>query len=159
MTKKKARLEELIICLVLVVVGVGLIVSAQGIQTGVTMGQGGDFLPKLCSKLWLLISVLLLLTTMKKTEEAFSIKEAVQMRGFFGTLALLVAYGIALKPVGFVICSIFYMFIQMIIFVPEDKKSKKMYLVFAAISIAMPILVNILFVDVFSLVLPAGILK
>ncbi|MGL5434797.1 MAG: tripartite tricarboxylate transporter TctB family protein [Lachnospiraceae bacterium] len=159
MTKKKTKLEELIICLALVVFGVALVVSAQSIQTGVTMGQGGDFMPKLCSKLWLLISALLLITTMIKPEERFLIKEAVQLRGFLATMTILLVYGLALKPVGFVISSIVYMLVQMIIFVPDDKRSTKMYLIFAVISVIMPILVNMLFVDVFSLVLPAGILK
>lgn len=159
MTMNKTKLEEMIISLVLVVVGAALIISAQGIETGVTMGQGGDFMPKLCSKLWLLISVLLLLNTIRTPGESYAVKEAVQLRGFFGTMALLLFYGIALRPVGFVICSMIYMFLQMLIFVPSDKRSKKMYLIFAVISIVMPILVNMLFVDVFSLVLPAGILR
>ena len=149
--------SEIIIAAVLTVVGIALWFSARQIQTGAVMGQGGDFMPKLCSWLWLIISVLLLISAVM--EEDDGVKEmGINIKGFLATLALLFVCVLLLKPVGFVLTSIGYMFLQMLLFVPAELRNKKNYIFFVIISVILPIAVNALFVNVFSLILPTGIL-
>ena len=152
------RVSDIVIHMVLLIFGVGLWVSAQGIEVGAAMGQGGDFMPKLCATIWVLLSALLLVSSFieKKSEKE---KSEGSVKGFFATLVLLFVYILLLKPVGFVITSILYMFVQMLLFVPKEQLEKKRIVSFAVISVILPILVNLLFVHVFSLILPAGILK
>lgn len=152
------RVSEILVNMVLLIAGVGLWVSAQGIKVGAAMGQGGDFMPKLCSTIWVLLSALLLASSFldKRKEET---KSEGSVKGFLATLVLLFFYILLLKPVGFVITSMVYMFVQMLLFVPKDQMEKKRIILFAVISVILPILVNLLFVHVFSLILPAGILK
>ena len=120
------------------------------------MGQGGDFMPKLASGLWLLIGGLLVVYTIWDKcpkEEAKG-----NLKGFLLTLVLLFMYVLLLEPVGFVITSIVYMFIQMMLFVPRELVNKKRLIVFAVVSFLLPVLVNLLFANVFYLILPTGIL-
>ncbi|WP_367568692.1 tripartite tricarboxylate transporter TctB family protein [Lacrimispora sp.] len=154
---KTKNFSELVVNMVIFIFGALLFVSAQSIEVGAAMGQGGDFMPKLCSALWLLISGLLVVTTVLDKcprEEG----EKGNLKGFFLTLILLFLYVLLLEPVGFVITSIVYMFIQMMLFVPKELVNKKQLIVFTVVSVLLPVLVNLLFENVFYLILPAGIL-
>jgi putative tricarboxylic transport membrane protein len=80
------------------------------------------------------------------------------VKGFVATFVLLFAYIFTLDILGFVISSILYMFIQMCIFVPKELGTKRNYILFVIISVVTPIIVNEVFVEVFSLILPTGLL-
>lgn len=54
-----------------------------------------------------------------------------------------------LDILGFVISSALYMFIQMCIFLPKELKSKRNYILFLVLAVVSPVLINILFVEVF----------
>ena len=72
------------------------------------------------------------------------------------TFVLLAAYVLLLKPVGFVITSIVYLFLQMNVM--SDEPTVKQRVVFAVLSVIVPVIVYYVFVNLFSMVLPAGIL-
>lgn len=151
------KLSETLVNLVLVLTGAALWLAAQKIEVGAAMGQGGDFMPKLCSTIWLIIAILLFVFGLRAPDTGKG-EASVSVKGFVITLLLLFAYVLLLKPIGFVITSIVYMFIQMMLFVPAELRSKKNYIIFAIVSVVLPIAVNLLFVNVFSLILPTGIL-
>lgn len=155
---KTGKISVVIFNMVLFLVGIVLLISAQSIEVGAAMGQGGDFLPKLCSLFWIIISGLMLASSAFKNT-AQSEEEKGNIKGFLLTLVLLFLYVLLLKPLGFVITSSLYMFLQMLLFVPRELINKKKLILFAVISILLPVLVNLLFANVFSLILPAGILK
>lgn len=48
------KLAEYIIDLVLLLVGIALAVASQSIPPGSSIGIGGDFMPKVCTKIWIL---------------------------------------------------------------------------------------------------------
>lgn len=151
------KIAELIIDIVLLFLGIGLYVSSQSIDPGNSMGIGGDFMPRVCTLLWIFISIGLLVTeifTSNNHEKGIT----ANIRAFFGTLILLFAYIYTLDDIGFIITSAIYMFIQMCIFVPAELRNKRNYLLFLVLSIIIPFAIDKLFVDVFSLILPTGIL-
>ena len=152
------NLASNIVNLVVLIMGVALFISAQGIETGAAMAQGGDFMPKLCAGIWVALGILLFLFGLREKPEEGG-KSQVSIKGFAATMVLLFVYILLLKPVGFVITSIVYLFLQMCLFVPAEKRTKKSYILFAVISVVVPFAVNWLFVNVFALILPAGILK
>lgn len=63
-------------------------------------------------------------------------------------------YMIAFQPVGFVVSSIVYLFLQMLLL--SDKTNRKI-LLFAVIAIILPVAVDALFVYVIKMPLPVGI--
>ena len=81
-----------------------------------------------------------------------------KLKNWAATLVLLFLYILLLDKLGFVVSSVLYMFIQMCLFVPAEFRSKKNYILFAVISLVLPVAVNLLFVNAFSLILPTGVL-
>ena len=148
---------ELIIDIVLLVTGIGLFISSRTIDPGSAIGLGGDFMPKVIAVLWILISIGLLVNEMS-TPDYHNKELTASVKGFVATFVLLFAYIMLLDILGFVISSVLYMFIQMCIFLPKELKSKRNYILFLVLAVVSPVLINILFVEVFSLILPTGIL-
>lgn len=148
------NLSRNIVNLVLALVGIGLFISAQGIKTGAAMAQGSDFMPKLLTGIWVVLSIAIFLSGLRENKE--DPKNAVSIRGFIATLVLLFAYIALLQPIGFTVASILYVFIQTLLFAPKEYKTMKNYIIFAIIAIILPIAINLLFTNVFSLILPEG---
>ena len=70
------------------------------------------------------------------------------------TAALIAAYALALKPVGFVISSFVYLWLQMLVLQEEKKHWKLMTIVAVICSLG----IYLMFTKVFSVMLPRGIL-
>lgn len=151
------KIAEYIIDLVLLLSGIALAISSESIDPGSSIGIGGDFMPKLFTKLWVFLALCLLLWE-KMTPDDHQKGITANLKCFFSTLLLLFVYILLLDPLGFILSSILYMFLQMCIFVPKELQDKKTVFLFLILSVAIPIGVNELFVDVFSLILPTGIL-
>ncbi len=148
------NLSSNIFNLLLVIAGVALFMTAQNIDTGSAMGAGGDFMPKLLTTIWLIFSILIFITGLRQKGSA----ESMDTKGFIMTLVLLFAYIFLINILGFTLISIVYVFIQMLLFAPKENRTKKTYITFAAISVIAPILVNLIFANVFFLILPEGML-
>lgn len=141
--------------IVLLLVGIALFCSAQTIEAGAVLGQGADFMPKLMSIAWIVLCALNLFRGFREPEGE---KGNGSVRRFLVTLALLFAYIYLLNPIGFTLASILYVFAQTLLFVPKEKRNVRNYVLFAVVSIVIPIAINLLFENVFSLILPEGML-
>lgn len=71
------------------------------------------------------------------------------------TLLLLITYVLLMKPLGFIIASSLYLFVQMYIM---SRKENRNYIIFAVVSIFSSVLVYWAFKGFFNLMLPAGLL-
>lgn len=145
---------------ILLILSIILFVAAQDIETGAAMAKGGDFMPKVCSGIFMGLSALLLILNIIKEKDNKEIEDkdskSINVKGFLYTLGLLFIYILLLKPIGFIIMSIIYLFLQILLFSPKEKRN---YMLFITISIVVPVAVNYLFINVFSLILPGGLLK
>lgn len=74
--------------------------------------------------------------------------------GGIGTIVLMVLYMLAFQPVGFVVASAVYLFLQMLLL--SDNTNRKVVL-FAIVSVLLPLAVDALFVFVIKMPLPVGI--
>lgn len=151
------KLSERIMSVVLLISGVALWVRAQAIDAGTTMGQGSDFMPRICATMWVILAAILVLQAMKMpsgTDKELDIN----MKGYLLTLVYLFAYIALLNIVGFSIASILYIFAQMMLYVPDDARTKRNIIIFVVLAVVIPIAVEQLFANVFSLLLPTGIL-
>ena len=147
--------SEIIVDSFLLLIGIGLRINAQTIRVGNTLGQGSDFMPKLCTTLWIVIAAGLLLEALRMEDDKDK-KLEMSLTGFFLTILLLTAYIFFLKKLGFVLSSVLYMFLQMMLFVPPVYRTKKNIIIFLVLSLFVPIAVYELFVNAFGLLLPAG---
>lgn len=74
------------------------------------------------------------------------------------TALALFLYIALLDTLGFVLSSILYMAAQMLIFIPLENRNRKHYIMIGVLALVVPLLINEVFEEVFSLLLPAGIL-
>ncbi len=151
----KKNFESNLFNLLFVIVGVVLFISAQTIKTGVTTTSiGGAFLPKIVTGLWLVTSILLFVFGLKSTADESP--EQMNKKGVIVTFILFVFYIGMINILGFVICSIIYLVFQILLFMPTELRNKRNYILVGAISLVVPILTNLIFVNAFSLIMPAG---
>ena len=74
------------------------------------------------------------------------------------SLILALLYVFLLKPVGFIICTLFYLFGQIIVLAPDTHRTKKDLIMYLIIDVVFTLVVYFLFRMGFKIVLPAGIL-
>lgn len=75
--------------------------------------------------------------------------------GGVGTIVLMFAYMLGLEPVGFILSSIIYLFLQIMLLSNKDNRKP---VLFAIISVLLPIGVSALFYYVIKMPLPKGII-
>lgn len=158
MNDKKISIISSIICLVY---GISIYIGSSTIHSDNPNGVGADFMPRIIGSIIICLSLFIVISTivsMKKGQNDSEPKEAIDSgtRKTIMTIVLLIAYAFLLKYTGFVITSIVYLILQMIIL--ADKVRKKDLLLYGVISVITPLLVNYVFVHIFSLMLPSGIL-
>lgn len=118
-------------------------------------------LPKVLGALLLVFGLIRLFASIKilmkanSDEPATEPEEAGSRIHVILTLALMLAYALTMKTLGFLISTTVYMFFQSIILFPKRKMN---YLITIAVSLIFSVSVYLVFVRVFSLVLPQGIL-
>lgn len=151
------KLTELIVDIFLLLSGVVLFISAFGIDTDSALGSSSDFVPKLCTGLWILFSVCLLVKELRNTEDREKNLD-INLPVFLMTIILLFAYIYSLNILGFTVASMLYLIIQMLLFVPAELRTMRNIIIFAVLAVVVPVAVNALFVNAFSLLLPEGII-
>jgi len=161
----KAQKENLLAGAILFLYGLWMLVQSFSFTgTGRAGEPGPVLLPRIISIMIICLSILLLLVTslgIKKADK-FAAAETKIGFSFFDkknasviiTFALFVFYMFALWPLGFIMSSIIYSFLQMLVL--SVRPSKKQLVVFALVSSSVPILAYLLFVNVFTLMLPRG---
>ncbi|MBQ2615477.1 MAG: tripartite tricarboxylate transporter TctB family protein [Synergistaceae bacterium] len=151
------KLTELAVDAFLLLVGVVLFISAGSIDTDTALGQSSDFVPKLCTGLWIVFSVCLLVKELRTRDDG--VKElGINLGVFLLTIVLLFAYIYLLNILGFTVSSMLYLIIQMLLFVPAKLRTTKNIVIFLVLAVVVPLAVNALFVNAFSLLLPEGVI-
>lgn len=121
---------------------------------------GPEFLPRIiCILIALLGLAMTISSVVNGNKSAEDKNEGEPKENKFMVLAtfiLLALYVFLLKEIGFIITSIFYLMIQITILIPD--RSKKNLIITGVISTTIPIVTYFLFVNVFNLLLPAGVL-
>ena len=121
-------------------------------------GLGADFVPKLAAVILLVLSILLIIRGVR-TSKAYGPIQKESVPAAYGVMAasfvLMLAYICLLSTVGFILTTMVYLFLQMIL---VSKKEQVNYIKFAAISVIASVGIYLLFLKVFSIMIPAGIL-
>ena len=146
------------------VYGIVLLIMTSMMDAPQKSGQvGADFLPRVIAILIIALSIGFLATTlssalktMKSGNKAENTSEKQNVKRIIITMALLVAYVALMNTIGFVITTIIYLFLQMVIL--GNHPTKKDIILYAVIAVVVPIVVNYVFVEGFQLLLPEGIL-
>jgi len=139
---------------------IGVIVLIMSIQIGIAEGQavGADFLPKIVAVLMIILSAILIWNGIKQAR-VYEDRPQEYKKNYLGVAILILAgilYAQLLKPVGFIITSLVFLFLALCLI---SKKEETNYLKFALITIVMVLLIYFVFTKGFGIRLPKGILK
>ena len=151
------KIRDLILSVIMLVFGVAMIVLARDIPHKIASDVGSAYVPTFLGVCIIVVGAAKLILTVlnKKPPADEKILFTQDALGGFGTIALMLVYMLALEPVGFIISSTVYLFVQMMLL--SDKTNRKPVL-FAIIAVLLPAAVDALFVYAIKMPLPVGIL-
>lgn len=136
---------------------------------GATGGVNARTVPEIWGSCLLILSIILIVRSIygmakaKKNptlpEQGNFIKNLIDKREVAYTFALLIVYAALMKPVGFIITSIIYVFLQILILTPIKKRSRKVMGIAAVMAVTFSTVLYYVFTKYFMVLLPPGILK
>lgn len=161
------KLVDIFTSIFLIVVSILMYVSTLSFKQMTTSRIGSDFLPQITAIALFGLSLILLINALVKWKRE---KKAVEEVASTGTkeekvkinytlviisLVLMGVYLVTMTKIGFLITTSVYLFIQIYLISPTDKRSP---IRFAIVSIVMSTFIYYIFKNVFYLMLPSGIL-
>ena len=150
MSEKKKNLVTSVIFLLF---GVFVFVQSLGIKHMMKNDVGSAFFPKVVAVAIIGVSAIRLVMALREPEGDKKASDNDTMGGLL-TILLVGGYVLAFQPVGFIISTIVYLFLQILVLTPAEKRK---WPVIIAISVIAPLAIYTLFVYVISTPLTKGI--
>lgn len=150
------KVRNLLCSVIMLAFGIFMFVNAFGIKHMIESDVGSAYVPKFIAICIIVVSVAKLITTLVKSSPSDNKKETNDNDKVGGlvTMGMMLAYMLILEPVGFIVSSVVYLFAQIMLFSNKDNRNP---LLFAIISIVLPVAIDALFVFVIKMPLPKGI--
>ena len=145
--------KNLVVSLVFMAFGIFLFVESMGIKHMMKNDVGSAFFPKVVAVAITGVSVIRLIMTLREPASERK-KSNSDLKGGWLTIVLIAAYVMAFQPVGFIISTMVYLFLQILVLVPKEKRSWPLTVI---ISVVSPIAIYALFTYAISSPLPKGI--
>ena len=154
---------DFVVSIFFMILSIAMIVMAQQLPKSKVMDLGPDFMPTVNGVLILVLSVILLISTIRGFKarsaqlEGAAVEQYDYKRVIISFLLVLV-YTFVLKGAGFIICTLIYLPVQIFVLAPDDKRGKKDIITYVVISVIFTFVVYFLFRYGFKILLPQGIL-
>ena len=154
---------DLVVSIFYLILGAALIIGARALPKSKVMEIGPDFMPTVVGVLILILAALLLRNTITdfKSNAEKAEKEGPEQCDYKRVLASLVSsivYVNVLKPVGFILSTLVYLFLQIFILAPDDQRKPKNLVLYLILDVIFTLIVYFLFRYGFKIVLPAGLI-
>ena len=126
------------------------------------MKIGPDFMPTVIGALILILALMLLFSSIKNFKRNAAKAEAMpadtsDYKRVLASLVLVVIYVNILAPVGFILSTRGYLFLQILVLAPDGSRTAKNVMLYAIIDVVFVLVVFFLFRYGFKIVLPSGI--
>ena len=146
------------------------LMQTSGIKVfgGATAGVTAQTVPRLWGVAMLALSILLILRSalaMRKKSE----QDEEERLGFLArlkerrevvcTFGLLILYAALMKPVGFIIMSILYVYLQVWVLTPPEKRTKRMHTIAGGLAVFFSVSLYFVFTKYLKVMLPPGVLR
>lgn len=151
MTKK---VKEILISVVFMLVGIFIYLQAMNIKPLMKNELGSGYFPKVVAGTMIVLSILNLFLNLKKTHIEDENNTKSDLFGGLSTIALIGIYSLLYQKVGFLIGTSIYLFLQILILAPKEKRN---IMLFAIISVVFSVFVYYLFTRIINMPLPKGI--
>lgn len=152
---------DIVVGVFFMVLGVVLFVAAAALPKSAVMDIGPDFMPKVTA---ILVFVLALALTIQsvlglkdKEIDPDSIPKCDYKR-VISSIILVLIYVFAMRPVGFIVTTLVFLPLQMLVLSPNDQRGPKNIAILVVIDVIFTMAVYFLFRYGFMIMLPRGIL-
>ena len=157
------RWKEALIGCIFIILSIVMYVEAGKLPPNLLGGMGPDFMPKVVSSGMGILGILQLITGIRRSAAGEKSgepedKNEEDQPEYLRVLLTVLAFGIyvfTMQSVGFLLTSVIYFFIQMMILSPKEKRRPVLY---AIISLVFTVAVYFIFRNGLNVMLPRGIL-
>ena len=154
---------DIVVGIFFAVLGAAMILLAKMLPKSKVMEIGPEFMPTVIGMVILVLALALLFLAVKNFKmhvqelEASNYKDTSDYKRVVLSILLVLVYVLTMKPVGFIITTLVYLFLQMYVLAPEENRTKKDVITLLIIDVVFTFIVFFLFRYGFKIVLPAGI--
>lgn len=153
---------DIVVSLFYMLLSAGMMIMASMLPKSKVMEIGPDFMPMVIGIITFILAAILLISSIRNfkanaAEVAAGAPDDSDYKRVISSFILVLAYVFLMRPVGFLVTTVVYLFLQMLVLAPNDKRSKKDILLLLVIGVVFTLLVFFLFRYGFKIVLPAGI--
>lgn len=150
MTDKK---KTIIASALFLAFGAFVFIESLGIRHVMKNDVGSAFFPKIISLAILVFAAVRMVLALREKDGEAKPSDS-DMKGGWETIFLLGAYVLAFSTIGFLISTIIYLFLQMLVLTPSEKRNLPLL---GIISVVTPVFIYGLFVYVINTPLPKGL--
>lgn len=150
MTDKKKNILTSVLFLAF---GAFVFFESLGIKHVMKNDVGSAFFPKVISVAMMAVALIRLVMALREKEGEAKASDS-DMKGGWETILLMCAYVLAFQAVGFIIATIVFLFLEMLVLTPKEKRSIPLL---AGLSLVVPFGIYTLFVYVINTPLPKGL--
>ncbi|MEJ8776626.1 tripartite tricarboxylate transporter TctB family protein [Pseudogracilibacillus sp. ICA-222130] len=158
--------RDVYISIIFLIISILVFSMSLNMQALTTSAVGADFLPKVIAILIFVLSSYFLIVSIKNpvgnvvddTDEMEEINDSDESKKFTRVLLtglLMIIYVFLINFIGFILASILYLTVQMVLFSSVTKRNIIVYLL---ISIVTSVFIYFVFRNIFYVMLPSGIL-
>ncbi|MCI6888392.1 MAG: tripartite tricarboxylate transporter TctB family protein [Lachnospiraceae bacterium] len=153
---------DIVVGVFFMILSVVLIAMAKMLPKSKVMEIGPDFMPMVIGVITLILAAILTFLSVKN----FKMKAAsidpdslpdCDYKRVLSSVILVLVYVFAMQPVGFILSTLVFLLLQMLVLSPDDARGKKDIIKLAIIDVIFTLVVFFLFRYGFKIVLPAGI--
>lgn len=152
---------DIVVGVFFMVLGAVLYLAAAALPKSAVMDIGPDFMPKVVAILVFVLALVLTIQSLvglkDKKIDPDSIPKC-DYRRVITSIILVLIYVFTMQPVGFIVTTLVYLPLQMLVLSPNDQRGPKNIAVLVVIDVIFTLAVYSLFRYAFMIMLPRGIL-
>lgn len=166
---KKTKLNfEIVSGICFLIISVAYYIAATKLPKSKLFDIGADFMPKIYAVGLGLLSLAFIVLGAVKIKKSVTAEESsgkekeeypTEYDRVVKTSVIFIAYVFLMKPVGFIISTFVFLIVEMILFAPDNKKTKKDIILYIVISLISSIGLYYAFRNGFHVLLPKGLLN
>lgn len=150
MTGKK---KNILVSIGFILFGIVLLTQSVSIKPMMKNDLGSGFFPTIIGAAIIVVALILLVFSLREKETGTTASDS-DMAGGWLSILLLLAYVAAFNRIGFIISTMIYLFFQILVLAPREKRS---WPVTVILSVVAPLFIYGMFVYVINSPLPKGI--
>ncbi|MDO4269260.1 MAG: tripartite tricarboxylate transporter TctB family protein, partial [Eubacteriales bacterium] len=153
---------DIVVGVFFMVLSAALIVMAQLLPKSKVMDIGPDFMPMVIGVVTFILAAILTFMNVKNFKMRAAELEGTEIpdcdyKRVLSSIILVLIYVFTLQPVGFLIATMIFLLLQMLVLSPDDERDGKHVVRLLIIDVVFTLVVFFLFRYGFKIVLPAGI--